>query len=812
MDSVKAAKLLQKYFPQDRASSSIVVVVEGSKERMAEVAKPYLDGLSEWLSGSYAPPHVLGVLSSLKNPELGERFKAKDGEAEFLAILLDTGFADPETVIATKRIYSHLNPPSGTKVYLTGDAVLGHDYLEAVHTSVNRSVWITVLLVIILLLIIYRSPITPIIALVPVVTAFVISQGVLALIGISGVTLPDTLSLFLVVLIFGAGTDYCVFLIGRFSEEFRLNQDAHNSAIESTSFVGEAITSSAGTIMVGLTALALAEFGAIGTVGPSLALSIFITLLASITMIPAILAISGKWSLWPHRMQGLLAGWKWLDRLGQIVTTYPRRALIIGLVIPLPFIFVVGFMHRSYDLFAELPPKSWSVVGFKTLERHFPSGEIAPVTIFVGTNENFKTPPAFDDLYRMTNLIQNTDGVSLVFAPSQPLADPKLMLELAVPEQLLILHSGLDRAQEGVRLEIEGMQKISNGVTQFSQAIDKKYQTSLPLLRELASNEYKQAKDGLDRLQKGVGELRLGLEQLQGGLARIGGVIGGYGKAAHLAPRYLDHLYLPPKVIENNPRIQRIFKTFISDDGRSAKLIALQDDPLYSHNALDTIQRLRKRIDMALSLNTSSIDSVHLSGPNPLMADIRDVTITDQKKVIIAAIVGIFLILVLLFRKIWIPTYLLFTMLFNYGVTMGITVAVFQYGLGYHGLDWKVPFLSFVLLVALGIDYNILIMYRIREEQQSTDPKTAIRRALSKSGGVIIACGLILAGTISSLLFTELQLMREIGFAVSFGLLLVTFVVVTIIVPAIAVISEEWQEKWLIKQLAERKRNSTPNS
>ena len=112
----------------------------------------------------------------------------------------------------------------------------------------------------------------------------------------------------------------------------------------------------------------------------------------------------------------------------------------------------------------------------------------------------------------------------------------------------------------------------------------------------------------------------------------------------------------------------------------------------------------------------------------------------------------------------------------------------------------------------MGIDYNILIMYRIREEQQSTDPKTAIRRALSKSGGVIIACGLILAGTISSLLFTELQLMREIGFAVSFGLLLVTFVVVTIIVPAIAVISEEWQEKWLIKQLAERKRNSTPNS
>lgn len=804
-DSLRATKLLEQYFPDEKAESSVVVVLTGDRQRVKEVSEPYFKSLSEWLKGSLGPKNVVNILSAYERPELADRFRSKDGEAEFILVNLDDGFVAPETLITVDQISSHLNPPKGVDVKMTGDAVLGRDYNTSIQVSIERSTVITIVLVVLLLLFIYRSPVTPLISLFPVGIAFIVSLSVLSLIALSGVSLPDTLNIFLVVLIFGAGTDYCVFLIGRFREEFIKTQDPKVAAVNATIYVGEAITSSAATIMVGLSAMALAKFGAINTVGPSLALSIFITLIAAITLVPSILSIVGKWALWPHTFTEKISGSSMLEKLAKIVTASPRKALLIGLMLPLPLIYLATKMVRSYDLFKELPENSWSLVGFRELEKHFPPGEIAPAVIFVSTNEDISSPATFDDLYKLTKVIQESKGVSLVFAPSQPLGDPSMTRQLAIPEQLNLIVDGLDKVHVGLERELDGMQKIRGGVGQFSEGIEKKYKNGIPIIKELAAKDVQVAQDGLGRLDDGVQSLEDGIVKIRGGIERIEDVLKGYKETAKEQPHYLDSLYLPPDVLKNNKDLKIVFDTFVSQNGRGARLVALQKDPLYSFEALDSIDNLRRRLENFQDITPTSIKEVHLSGANALMADIRDITIEDQKRIVIASLIGIFLILLFLFKGLWIPTYLLLTMLFNYLITMGLTVLLFQYLLDIHGLDWKVAFLSFVLLVALGIDYTILILYRIRQEQKKYEPKEAIHRALSKSGGSIIACGLILAGTISSLMFTPLQLMQQIGFSVATGLLLVTFIVVTILVPSIALLTEEWRERHAAKLVDEMK-------
>ena len=804
-DSLRATRLLEKYFPDERAESAVVIVLTGKKERVKEIAETYFNSLSEWLKGPLGPKNVINILSAYERPELADRFRSKNGEAEFILVNLDDGFVTPETLITVEQIYSRLNPPPGVELKLTGDAVLGRDYNTAIQVSIDRSTVITIILVVLLLLFIYRSPVTPLISLFPVGIAFVVSLSLLSLIALSGVQLPDTLNIFLVVLIFGAGTDYCVFLIGRFKEEFVKTGDPKIAAINATIYVGEAITSSAATIIVGLSTMALAKYGAISTVGPSLAFSIFITLIAAMTLVPSILSIVGKWALWPHAFTEGLGGSSILERLAKVVTAAPRRALVIGLIIPIPLMFLATKMIRSYDLFKELPGYSWSLHGFRELEKHFPPGEIAPAVIFVRTNDDIRNPATFDDLYKLTKMVQESEGVSLVFAPSQPLGDPAMTRGLAIPEQLSMIIEGLDNVQGGLEREKEGMQKVRAGVGQFSESIDKKYKDGIPIIKELAAGDVRAAKEGLGRLDEGVQSLEEGIVKIQGGVGRIEDVLKGYEEASKERPHYLDSLYLPPDVLRNSEDLKMIFDLFVSSDGRAARLVTLQTDPLYSFEALNAIDNLRARIENFQDVFPSSIRDIHISGANALMADIRTVTIEDQKHIVIASLIGIFLVLVFLFRGLWIPTYLLLTMLFNYVVAMGLTVFVFQYVMDIHGLDWKVAFLSFVLLVALGIDYTILIMYRIRQEAKTYEPKEAIHRALSKSGGVVIACGLILAGTISSLMFTPLQLMQQIGFAVATGLLLVTFIVVTILVPSIALLTEQWRERHAAKVIEERK-------
>ena len=236
--------------------------------------------------------------------------------------------------------------------------------------------------------------------------------------------------------------------------------------------------------------------------------------------------------------------------------------------------------------------------------------------------------------------------------------------------------------------------------------------------------------------------------------------------------------------------------------GQVAKIdIVMKEDP-FSAGSIAAFDRLRatapsylngdsdSRADagpreQAPKLDTDKTELFYL-GATPSIRDIKTITGEDQTRIDFLVPAVVFLILVILLRQIATSAYLIFTVFFSYFVTLGVTFVVFYciHGSGFVGLDWKVPMFLFTILVAVGEDYNILLMARIEEEQETHGPVEGIIVGLRKTGSIISSCGIIMAGTFSALMAGTLEGLAQLGFALAFGVLLDTFVVRTIVVPA----------------------------
>lgn len=170
--------------------------------------------------------------------------------------------------------------------------------------------------------------------------------------------------------------------------------------------------------------------------------------------------------------------------------------------------------------------------------------------------------------------------------------------------------------------------------------------------------------------------------------------------------------------------------------------------------------------------------------------DLAEVTESDRVRVNSFVLAAIFAILVILVRRLWLAGYLLVTVLGSYYSALGATVLMGYVWVGHPltHVDWRVPFFLFTILVAVGEDYNILLMSRALEERKKHGPIEGMRLALARTGGAITSCGLIMAGTFATLMLARLNTLVQVGFALAFGVLVDTFIVRPFLVPAIAII------------------------
>jgi putative membrane protein len=253
-----------------------------------------------------------------------------------------------------------------------------------------------------------------------------------------------------------------------------------------------------------------------------------------------------------------------------------------------------------------------------------------------------------------------------------------------------------------------------------------------------------------------------------------------------------DDFYLPTSLTgDDAEKLQDAIDAFVSKDHSATRFYLTSSNAPYTGGAFKIIKDAR--VDLASGAATfGPAASGHIGGPTAQFADVQDTLAHDFLKVGAITVLGILIVLMLLLRAVVAPLYLVATVLVSYGSTIGLSAFVFQEVLGHSGVSPYLPLIVFVLLVALGSDYNIFLMHRIREEAETLGMKDAVRIASGHTGAVITSAGLILAGTFGSMAIAPLTMMVQVGVAVAIGVLIDTFLVRSILVPAITTIAGDW--------------------
>ena len=713
--SVIGQSLLKRGFPKDVASSQAVIVVERSDGALRPADLDYVNALSNRLSKvkldeprlgiKQVIDHRLPVMGRRLTSTLGSALDGGPGQASLILVSLNGTYIAKQTRIAMDRLQDLVDgferPPGGLAVSMTGSAAVGRDMNRAASSSVSKTTWATISLVVIILLIVYQSPLLALLPLVTIALSVVVSLKVIAsltLIKSLRFQVINITDIFVIVVLFGAGTDYCLFLIARYREELARGRTNDEALREAISQVGGALVASAGTVIVGLGMLWFSSFAKIQYTGPAIALSLAIGLLASLTIAPVLLhwlrgAVFFPFRP-PHHEKGadpeqeglaqvpLSATW---GKIASMVIRRPGLILSVSLLALAPFAILGARTSSNYSQLTDLSPDQPSIIGSKMIRRYFPAGELGPSTIFIE-------------------------------------------------------HPGIDFRSEGGRAVVEGISRKYAALKNVAEVRS----ISRPLGVSPESLQERMA----DRLRRPFVDSR-------------------YVSTAPDSAEDLNHI----------TRIDLIFRT----------------DP-FSDPSLKALEEVR-RITAEAAQPTGPLAGLTgngLTGSTSMVADLREVTTKDEQRMYWMVTLGVYVVLVVLLRRPGICLYLIATVVLGYLASLGITELFFR---AFHngpdpwvGLDWKVSFFLFVILVAVGEDYNIFLMARVLEEERKHGPIEGTRQAVMHTGGIISSCGLIMAGTFGSMLTGNLTALKELGFALGLGVILDTFIVRPILVPAFVVL------------------------
>ncbi|WNV88698.1 efflux RND transporter permease subunit [Umezawaea sp. Da 62-37] len=576
---------------------------------------------------------------------------AEDGKAAQVIVPLKPVGSEITEVVEELRDSVREGLPGGLSVYVTGPAGILGDFANAFGGIDGLLLLVTAVVVALILLVVYRSPLLPLVVILNAGLALC-----LAVIAVYLLAREDVLTLngqsqgILFILVFGASTDYSLLLVARFREELHRHEDRWSSLRTAMRSSLEPIVASAGTVIIGLLCLLLSDLKSNQGLGPVAAIGIAASLIATLTFLPAMLALLGRAAFWPFRPKFDTVAHKENGLWQRVSALVGRRARATWILTTLVLLIGIAFVPQlkangvaQTDFF--LNPVE-SVTGQEVLTKHFDGGTGSPAVIVV----------------------------------DQAAAQDAVAKAKAVP---------------------------------------------------------------------GVAEV-----------APSGG-----------------------KVV----------------DGR-VELLATLKAPADSADATAALRQLRTDLH--------PVGGAIVGGVTAIQVDVQDTAKRDLRVIIPVVLLVIFLILSLLLRALLAPLLLIATVVLSFAATLGVSALVFNHVLDFPGADPSVPLFAFVFLVALGIDYNIFLMTRVREESLRHGTRQGTLLGLSVTGGVITSAGVVLAATFAALAVLPILFLAQIAFLVAFGVLLDTLVVRSLLVPALTV--DIGRAVWWPSKLARKPVTSVP--
>ncbi|WML57290.1 MMPL family transporter [Neobacillus sp. PS2-9] len=669
--SEQANKIAEKEFPASSGTPALLTWyrVSGITDNDLSLIQQYTKDVTE---NPVSSQDTIVPFYQFPLPVLKEQL-SKDGTTLILPLSFKKG-ADKEKIAEgikqLKDKSASIFSPDPTKAKIkdanklilrvTGPAGIAQDATELFSQGDLSLLLGTVAIVLVLLLVIYRSPILALIPLLGVGIAYGVISPILGGIGKAGWAVFDSQALsIMTVLLFGAGTDYCLFLISRFRSYLEVEKDKRVAMIRSLKGSSGAIAMSGLTVVFSLLVLLLSKYGAIHRFAIPFSVSILIMMIASLTLIPALLSIFGRVSFFPliprtTEMQEERARKKGKSipvkikkegfglKLGDFIIKRPKLLMTATILFLGVFALFSTKIQYTYDTLSSFPKDMPSREGFDLIAEHFNPGELAPVQI-----------------------ILQTDG------------------------------------------------KESS--------------------------------------------VKTGVEKLP----------------------YVAHVSDPNQGAQ--------------DQNIVSYNVELDVNP-YSNEAMDYIPDLRKKIESIMK-NDGIADTskkVWIGGQTAVQFDTRQTT-TDDAFVIIPIVIGIIALLLLVYlRSITSMLYLIGTVLLSYFSALGLGWVVLHYLFDVDAIQGFIPLYSFVFIVALGEDYNIFMISSIWKKSKEMPLLQAIKEGVAESGAVITSAGLILAGTFAILTTLPIQVLVHFGTITAIGVLLDTFIVRPLLVPALTVLLGKW--------------------
>lgn len=782
---ILAHEVYAETFPGENVGAGIVVVFDAGENgilnrdaadfagQIDTPAARFIADFAAWLTGPDGPENVRSVNAPTDAPEVAGLTVGPDNRVAIVNVSLAAGdAADQTSTLLTDWLDAH--NPGGVQTYQTGQYAIGVTTSNAALETVDRTIWVTIALVVVLLLLIYRSPISPLVPLLTVTLVYLIVSGLIAFIASAGLVISSYANVMLVVVLYGAGTDYCLFLISRFREEMADHPGVQIATARTIDRVGETIASSAGTIVVGFVALAFAEMGLYKTIGPSLALGILVMLLAGLTFAPALLAILGDRAFWPGKATHRSTG-RYYEQISKLVSSRPILTVVLITAIMAPFAVHGLTAPTSYDLLADLPDDAEPAIGFRRLEASLGAGNMAPLEIVVTERQPEQLAA---EIVALSDRLLAIPGVADVRSLSDPLGQNGEMGGLLrVDGQLRLIGQmmGDSMADAGGAASLPQMLQAVGALKGYLDLLADRFpeaagDANLTTLQELFSSP-------LLLLQRS-GEIAPAFAGLADRFAEIEG--------AYLLPTALEPLLAAAPAGDSSAyadQFRQLIDMYMANEGTAFRLTVILSESPDSFAAMDAVKQIRQ----VLADYRGPGEAV-VYGQTAITTDIRDTIERDLIRAIGFVILGIFVVLLLMLRSVVAPLYLIATVVLSFAFTLGLTDVLFRAVVGVQGLTWYMPFFTFVFLVALGVDYSIFLIGRVKEEVPRHGMKEGVHRAVAATGAIITSAGLILAGTFAALMTGTIAGLVELGFAVAVGVLVDTFIVRTMLVPAITVL------------------------
>ncbi|MGB9303616.1 MAG: RND family transporter [Mycobacterium sp.] len=875
-----AGPMVPHYAPSQRAllhigekfhesnSTNLTMIVFEADRPLGAQDHQYYDDLMRRLKAD--PKHVQYVMDLWGKPFTAAGAQSLDGKCTYVLLRLagDIGQIEAnQSVNAVRDIIKKDTPPPGLKVYVSGAAPLASDTLAIANASLNNVTIVTIFLIIGMLLLVYRSFATLLVPLAGVLIEMLVAKGVVSTLGHYGYIELSSFAVNIVIaLTLGAGTDYGIFLMGRYHEARQAGESREEAFYIAYKGITPVILGSGLTIAGACYCLTFARLNYFHTMGPAVAITMMFTIAAAMTLGPAILAVGSLFGMFDPRSPAKAHLYR---RIGTSVVRWPMPILAASSALVMLGAVFVPTYRQNYDDRQYQPADAPANLGFQAADRHYPKSKLFSEMLMVETDHDMRNSADFISLDRVARSLIRLPGVAMVQSITRPMG--RALERAKIPYLFTTQGSGngqqlpFNRQQnantnEQAQIQTHSVAVLRKEIDFFQQMSDELHKTALTVedLQRVTDEMNSEISnfddfwrpikayfyfdrhcfdvpmcwafrslfdtlDNIDKLAADIMDARNSLDAIDRIVPQIivqlkltaddtealsALLVKTYGSADLQstqtdqtfddmvnvgldfdAAQSDDFFYIPREGFDNDD-VKTGMELMMSPDGKAARFIVTHEGDAMGPEGVEHVEKFPGAITTILKETSLAGARVYIGGSGSNDKDIKEYATSDLLIAAIAAFVLIFVIMLVITRSLVAALVIPGTVAFSYAGAFGLSILIWQHLIGLH-LHWLVLPLTFIILVAVGSDYNLLLIARVKDEVHA-GTNTGLIRALGSTGGVVTSAGLVFAFTMLAMLTSDLRTIGQVGSTVCIGLLLDTLIVRSFVVPCILRLLGPW--------------------